>query len=806
MKIFKSLTSAFHFLGGVRFAIALIAMAAFLVIIGTILESRQGSHLIAAYWIYEHPFFFFLLALFFINILFAALRRWPFKRRHIPFLITHLGLLMIISGTMIKNRHGLQGQLTVWEGSGNQHLLIPRTYALLIENNREDPLKGMIALNSFRSDIYYPFQFPQLKCKVIGYAPHVKHKLETWIKGSQAHLAGFPPIQVHEWSSLNPFPEANSYQFSLAAYFPAWSILALRTSHIAEALPQAYLQDLTLVLKNKEDPDELITIPLKEVLKNPLSFGSGILQISLDLPLQLSEEKPFLPSLNFSWVSQKHSQRQTFTVALQGQDALLVKPDPSSWFEPFFNVDLIRPQPLLCLMEDEQGNGWFFSCDTYGRVDGQKFGSSQMEKIMAYDRGFGGYGAQIAVPIASFPAGREDKERGEVYELKSQMKQALSRKAFLTPPLQMFEQACQAAQVDFADQFIQFLMDWKGQPHLLYHSSNPLPGSLLEVCKHLNWQALPEDDKLAIHWTYRLLNQLEDSWMQGQHPLKVLEQHHWPWVEQLRPREQPSLDSSPVNLLAAQIASIIHDLPRIDFPPFLTMSEQAGYLSAYFRIYGIDSRTFFPYRGDSKENLDFLENYWKNESDKSAFNLKQTFFFETPLTQQLFPDSIPLKPEDQVPGIVLEVQQGQHKQTLALAYDASGVNLKWPILNGNYTVRFQPKLIELPYRIRLRQARQIHYPQSQQVYSYESDILISEEGKEPIEHTLSMNRVYETWDGYRFYLAGIGNAFDSSLKHIQLAVNLDPAKYFLTYPGAFLVFLGIILLFWVIRQRTNKSF
>ena len=111
------LKQIFHMLGGIHLAISLIAIAALTVIAGTILESKTGSHLLAAYWTYSHPFFQILLSLFFVNILFSALRRWPFKKKHIPFLITHLGLLMIISGTILKNRFGLQGQMSVWEGT-----------------------------------------------------------------------------------------------------------------------------------------------------------------------------------------------------------------------------------------------------------------------------------------------------------------------------------------------------------------------------------------------------------------------------------------------------------------------------------------------------------------------------------------------------------------------------------------------------------------------------------------------------------------------------------------------------------------
>ncbi len=58
-----------------------------------------------------------------------------------------------------------------------------------------------------------------------------------------------------------------------------------------------------------------------------------------------------------------------------------------------------------------------------------------------------------------------------------------------------------------------------------------------------------------------------------------------------------------------------------------------------------------------------------------------------------------------------------------------------------------------------------------------------------------MNEVHETSDGYRFYLSGMGPLDRYGVKNVQLVVNRDPAKYLLTYPGAILVSLGILLLY-----------
>lgn len=792
----KLLKSIFHFLGGIYLAIALIAIAAITVVAGTLIESKTESHLLAAQWTYANPFFLLLLSLFFINILFSALRRWPFKKKHIPFLITHLGLLMIISGTIIKNRFGLQGQLTVWEGSGSQHVLQPHTHALLIEEKDQStlqmtPQNSMIALDSFRPHIYYPYHFPEVKCKVIGYAPHVKEVLETWIKGSKAYIAGFPSVPVHDWNPTEPFPEADSYHFALATHSSTWSILALRTAHLEEALQHAYLQNLNLQIKTKDVSSESLNIPLQKAIQNSVPFSHGNLDVSLSISTPLLEKQTTTPTVNFTWKDPKINRKEIFKVPLQGQDALLVKSHSKHGFEVPFIVDLNRPNPLLLLIEDEQGNTFLFAFDSYGRLHEENFSSSQLQTLIAYEQGFGGYGVQAVVPIPSFPAGREDKEKADAYQLTMQLRQALAEQQLpLSPPLQFFEQACQKAQIDFSSAFIQFLVEWNAHSDFLYSSQAMIPEQFSNIFKHFNWHTLSNNDKQTIQWTRQLLNQLEESWKEGHHPLSILERHHWPFIEELRKNVTESTNPSLLNLLAQQISSLIGYLPAIDFPTSPSNIEQARLLTAYFRAYGIDYRSLFPHREDEKEQFDHLENYWKEHSTNA--HSQQSIVFETPLSHRIVPEVTPLKPEDCRPGIVLEVQEDQNKQTIALAYESSGSGFKWPILNGNYVIRFQPKLTELPYRIRLRQARQIFYPQSQQVYSYESDVMISEKGKPPIEQTLSMNHVHETWDGYRFYLAGIGNSADLSLKRIQLAVNHDPAKYFLTYPGAILVFLGAL--------------
>lgn len=173
-----------RFLGGLPLALTLIGLAAVLVIIGTFIESNAASHGLADKWIYKSPLFQLLLAGFFINILTSALMRYPFKRRHIPFLLTHLGLLMVIAGVFIKQQWGVQGSIELMEGTSGSHLALPGTQALIVENR-----KGKIV----RYPIDKPFPLPFKKMAVL---PHAKETYHSWIEGDTLHLLGQKPLKI----------------------------------------------------------------------------------------------------------------------------------------------------------------------------------------------------------------------------------------------------------------------------------------------------------------------------------------------------------------------------------------------------------------------------------------------------------------------------------------------------------------------------------------------------------------------------------------------------------------------------------
>ncbi len=718
------------FLSSIHFAIALIAATALFVIAGTLLESKTESHRYAASLTYSHPLFIFLLWGFFINILFSALRRWPFKKKHIPFLITHLGLLMLLGGVIIKSYFGVQGSMSIIEGGASNAIMLSDTYVVEVEDRGHK--KGFYRLNQRDSPL-----FPDLHLEMKGYHPHSSETMETWFKQGKLALSRLPPLPVGDGS---PTGKARLSPFSTKM----WDIIVLQSASIREAAQKAYIDGTTLLLSQTNSQETLYEGPLAEALDKliPTQAGSVRINLGLDEPLltaTIGKEKIMVP--------------------LDGPEALLNKNATTPYLGSApITVDLKR-NPTLVFIEDPQQEIALFAFDEYGRVHSETFKQGNLHSVVVYDEGFGGYAVQAFIPFPEKSLSRSEMEAEALNGLKTELKESLTLQPELSPPLQLLQKACEAKQVDFASVCLDFLQAWDKQHGWLLPDHFPLP-------VQFDWSEVPENHRKASAWIAKIMPPIEQELKEGNELLDILEKRQWPLVQAMKERRLPT--GASLTLLAQQIFSIVDMLPD---PPERT--SDAKLLSAYLRAFDI-------HLAQIKNPLESHE---------------QGFLIETPIAVHHRAISALKKLEDNLPLLLLEVNG---KEKIALTYDKYGAGLKWPILSGQYLIRFQPEVKPIPYRIRLRDARQINYPGTAQPYSYECDLIIKDlRNGTSVERSLSMNHVHETWDGYRFYMASLSPSTETAAQHIQIVVNRDPGKYWLTYPGAIFLSLGILLLFWM---------
>ncbi|MEK6579849.1 MAG: hypothetical protein AABZ55_11535, partial [Bdellovibrionota bacterium] len=165
--------TVFKFLSSVRLAVPLMLGVLISSAVGTIYESQYNAQ-IATVLVYRSTWFLALMGLLWINIFSAALSRFPFKRHHTGFVITHIGMLTLLIGGMMTATIGIDGQLRVVQGTADSEVFLS-DLVLRVNNDSQvltkikfphslRPLKGeqLDSLNDlfagkFIIDEYQPF-------------------------------------------------------------------------------------------------------------------------------------------------------------------------------------------------------------------------------------------------------------------------------------------------------------------------------------------------------------------------------------------------------------------------------------------------------------------------------------------------------------------------------------------------------------------------------------------------------------------------------------------------------------------------
>jgi ResB-like family len=105
----------FNALASLKLAVVLLAVLVVVMAVGTIVETHYGAQ-VARRVVYGALWFDALLCVLAINVLFSALKRWPWKRVHLGFVATHLGIIILLLGCFINRHFAVEGQIGLAEG------------------------------------------------------------------------------------------------------------------------------------------------------------------------------------------------------------------------------------------------------------------------------------------------------------------------------------------------------------------------------------------------------------------------------------------------------------------------------------------------------------------------------------------------------------------------------------------------------------------------------------------------------------------------------------------------------------------
>ena len=117
----------FLFLASLKLAVIIILTLIVLSVYGTIVESQYDAKT-AQEIVFQSPFMSFVLCLLVINLLFSMIKKFPWRKKHLPFLLAHIGILIVILGSYVTRQWGIDGSMAFLIGQKRNWISVSDTF------------------------------------------------------------------------------------------------------------------------------------------------------------------------------------------------------------------------------------------------------------------------------------------------------------------------------------------------------------------------------------------------------------------------------------------------------------------------------------------------------------------------------------------------------------------------------------------------------------------------------------------------------------------------------------------------------
>src|SRR6202050_2745500 len=108
----KSFKAVFNFFKSLKLAVILLLSLGAILAVGTFYEADYGTAA-AQRVIYKSWFVSLEMFLLILNLACAAIDRYPWKKHHVGFVITHAGIITLIMGSFITQQKGIDGNIAL---------------------------------------------------------------------------------------------------------------------------------------------------------------------------------------------------------------------------------------------------------------------------------------------------------------------------------------------------------------------------------------------------------------------------------------------------------------------------------------------------------------------------------------------------------------------------------------------------------------------------------------------------------------------------------------------------------------------
>lgn len=294
--LFKKIIKA---LASLELAFVIILGIAALTAWGTIVEAKFDATA-AAKIVYRTWYMYSALGLLAISLIAVMVDRWPWKKRHIPFLLAHVGILVLLLGSVITFKYGLDGSMRFGVGEKNRFVVIPDTEITVWSSFDGDRFskvfeQGVDFFTDSPKEKPFQVQLIEGEFKVVDYMPYALASRQ--IQEAKNEKAGAAArfqlkndrVNVNEWL-LQPKPG----QLASQNFGPA-------QVHLGPAPAQARGQNEIFLTPNKKGSIDYTVYfhdPARKALKGEISEGGSFQPGWMGLEFKLLR---YFPSAKENW-------------------------------------------------------------------------------------------------------------------------------------------------------------------------------------------------------------------------------------------------------------------------------------------------------------------------------------------------------------------------------------------------------------------------------------------------------------------------------------------------------------------------
>lgn len=187
--------SLFRFLASLKLAVILLVALAGILATATFYESLYDTKT-AQYLVYKSPLFALFLAFLGVNLLCSAMMRYPWKKSQTGFVITHLGIIIVLLGSLFTMYKGVDGSMALEEGENSKRIMIDEPvlyFGRALETLREIPAEYRWSPpEPGETEYRYTLEGDDTLVAVIDDYYHHARGENIYV----AHTAGLPAVEI----------------------------------------------------------------------------------------------------------------------------------------------------------------------------------------------------------------------------------------------------------------------------------------------------------------------------------------------------------------------------------------------------------------------------------------------------------------------------------------------------------------------------------------------------------------------------------------------------------------------------------